>query len=458
MEMTKKELKDICKKLKLYSTPFVNDVLYVHYKGFKKIQNLEEYTGLKVIYLEGNGFGEIEGLENQTQLRCLYLQENLIKEIKNLEALTELDSLNLCQNMIKKIENLSGNTKLNTLLLQRNKLTDVSDIENVLECKNIGVLDLSQNFLHDPAILDVLEKLPRLKVLYLKGNPVVKNIKNYRKTVISRLRNLTYLDDRPIFEDERRTANAWAAGGAEGERKERDAIAFEKKEKERKQFEWFGSILEKAREEKRQEDAKKAEEAAAAKAAAEAKAAEEKSVRDEEKIKMAADDTSGSEASSEANSEVTSQSNSEDDYIREEKIASDSDESDVPHLEKVVGDVVIPVVLEKEEKEEKRHSSSDDDYIKEEKRVSSSEVSEEEAEESKSVEITGRVVKQAFADPEAEQTTAFVTQQTAEESELVVENLSDEEGELYEDLPPLEVIENDQVVDVVSVDPLDELD
>lgn len=55
MEITPKVLKDICRKHDLYSTPELNDKIYLHYKGFKKIENLDAYTGLKVIYLEGNG-------------------------------------------------------------------------------------------------------------------------------------------------------------------------------------------------------------------------------------------------------------------------------------------------------------------------------------------------------------------------------------------------------------------
>lgn len=112
--MTPRELKRICRDLNLYSTPELNDKIYLHYKGeaamrhvargsgrqggapllstgcagrscslsaaaasahplplltplisphsaatgFKKIENLDEYTGLKVIYLEGNGTNE----------------------------------------------------------------------------------------------------------------------------------------------------------------------------------------------------------------------------------------------------------------------------------------------------------------------------------------------------------------------------------------------------------------
>ena len=51
--------------------------------------------------------------------------------------------------------------------------------------------------------------LPALECLYLKGNPVAATTKGYRKTLICCFPLLTYLDDRPIFDKERRCAEAW---------------------------------------------------------------------------------------------------------------------------------------------------------------------------------------------------------------------------------------------------------
>jgi dynein assembly factor 1, axonemal len=130
MEMTKQFLKAQCKKDSLYSTPHINDKLYLHYKGFRRVENLEEYTGLKVLWLEGNGLTCIEGLNEQRELLTLYLHENLIETISGLEnnvsfpllvnssraahttslmssLQLRLDTLNLCKNSIRRIENLS---------------------------------------------------------------------------------------------------------------------------------------------------------------------------------------------------------------------------------------------------------------------------------------------------------------------------------------------------------------
>jgi dynein assembly factor 1 len=64
-------------------------------------------------------------------------------------------------------------------------------------------------------------KMPDLAVLYMQNNQFNKKIAHYRKSIISRMPNLKYIDDKPIFEDEKRYADAWARGGLEEERKER---------------------------------------------------------------------------------------------------------------------------------------------------------------------------------------------------------------------------------------------
>lgn len=250
--MNAKTLKQICKDNKLYTTPYINDKIYLHYKGFRAIENLEEYTGLTCVWLEGNGFTKMEGLDKQTKLRSLYLHENCFEKIENLEYQTQLDTLNVSKNCLKKIENLSHMKLLTSLNVSHNYLKTADDLRHVLEIPSLNSLDLQHNKIEDPEIVDILAQLPDLRVVYLMGNPVVKFIKNYRRTVVARCPQLKYLDDRPVFDDERRRVTAWykviEAGGTneealEAERNEIKVIRQEKQDAEERNFKAFEAMM-----------------------------------------------------------------------------------------------------------------------------------------------------------------------------------------------------------------------
>jgi dynein assembly factor 1 len=145
--MTKRALKELCRKDKLYGTPHLNDKLYLHYKGFRRIESLGEYTGLRVLWLEGNGLGAIEGLEAQTELRTLYLQENLVERIEGLAHMSQLVTLNLCKNLLRELpaEPLAALPALQTLMVAHNHLPSAAACEGLRACRNVTTLDLQEN-------------------------------------------------------------------------------------------------------------------------------------------------------------------------------------------------------------------------------------------------------------------------------------------------------------------------
>ena len=219
---------DYCKKLCEYNGgyeyPHLNANLYLHFQGFHKIQKLDNFINLKVLYLENNCIDKIENLHNLKSLTCLYLQNNYIKEIENLDNNTNLVILNLSNNKIKVIKNLEKLEKLENLYIEKNYISSLQSLEGLLQIKKLILLDLQNNELNDNAegLLSLFEKIEKLKVLYLKGNDVVRLINNYRRTIIVKLKHLSYLDDRPVREEDRIGAQAYLEGGYAAEQKARE--------------------------------------------------------------------------------------------------------------------------------------------------------------------------------------------------------------------------------------------
>ena len=80
-------------------------------------------------------------------------------------------------------------------------------------------------------------------MVYLQNNKFNKKVAHYRKTLITEIPTLKYIDDKPVFEDERRYAIAWARGGLEEERKERELYRKEKEEEQLRQHREFREMM-----------------------------------------------------------------------------------------------------------------------------------------------------------------------------------------------------------------------
>lgn len=235
-EMTKEEIRLSCIENDGYDTPELNDKLFLHFRGFRRIENLDAYTGCKAIWLDSNGFTQIEGLDKLTELRCLYLAKNLIHKISGLDNLSNLTVLDLSFNRVTKIENLTCCPNLQTLNLSRNALATAESIEQLAECASLQTVDLSNNNL-DGDLFPIFAAMASLSALSLNGNPVTQQ-QGFRKKALVAIKNLNYLD-RPVQEQEVLAARAFMEGGVEAERKARDDWREAQKNKRINEMEEF---------------------------------------------------------------------------------------------------------------------------------------------------------------------------------------------------------------------------
>lgn len=226
--MTHNNLIKICEKDGLYEFPEMNNKLYLHFKGFRKIENLSLFINLRTLYLENNLIEKIENLDCLPNLEFLFLQNNLIKEITNLDKNLRLKAINLHQNSILKIDNLAHLKELSNLDLSNNYIKTFEQLEHLKELKSIETLTLTQNQIeYDEKILGLFGCMSQLKCVYLSGNDFYRQCPKYRQQMVGTCKQLQYLDERPVTIKERRCADKFIEGGDEAYKLESEKIKQE---------------------------------------------------------------------------------------------------------------------------------------------------------------------------------------------------------------------------------------
>eukprot|EP00761_Pharyngomonas_kirbyi_P011497 gb/GECH01011522.1/.p1 GENE.gb/GECH01011522.1/~~gb/GECH01011522.1/.p1 ORF type:complete len:264 (+),score=60.93 gb/GECH01011522.1/:1-792(+) len=242
--MTTQDIQEACKKQGLYKTAELNTVLYLNYRDYDEIEDLDEYVNVRTLYLEGNNFTKIKNLDKLQSLKCLYLPNNAISEIENICSLSMLDTLILSNNLIEQISDKCLPSSLINLNLSYNCIQSVQSILPLEKQSNLEVLDLSNNKIRSEdaeVLIEFLKQFSCLKILSLAGNPVVRGIRSYRKNLIASLPSLKALDHTPVFDSDRRIAEAWMAEGIQGEKEEREILGNEEKQRRKEQMEAFAA-------------------------------------------------------------------------------------------------------------------------------------------------------------------------------------------------------------------------
>lgn len=212
--MTPELLQAICKERQMWTQPHLNTQLFLNYKGFLRIEGLEDYVNVRSLHLDNNNISKIEGLDRMTDLRSLHLAGNRIKDIENLESNIELRHLNLEANAIRYVSGVRQLAKLETLNLSGNRFEELEDLSNLKDLPALANVDVSSNSIEAAdGVVDFWSEFKNLKVLRFHGNPGVRHVSHYRKLIINALPSLSYMDERPVFAVERKASQAWAEGG-----------------------------------------------------------------------------------------------------------------------------------------------------------------------------------------------------------------------------------------------------
>ena len=138
-------------------------------------------------------------------LTSLALNNNFICKMEGLDNLYNLSILNLSHNKIEVVQGLEGLRKLETINLSTNFIVHPHALSGIAACENIHSIDLSHNEIENSEeSFNQIILNKHVGCLYLKATPLARGFRNYRKKFIAALKNLKFLDDRPVLEKDHR--------------------------------------------------------------------------------------------------------------------------------------------------------------------------------------------------------------------------------------------------------------
>lgn len=247
VEMTESFILEQCQLHRGYRTPELNEKLYLHHFGFSALKNLNPYTGCKVLYVSHNAISDLRPLAGLVLLDSLYVSNNAIRSLDSLPDLPSLRLLDVSHNYLSELTGIATVSSIETLLASHNTIHSFG--YEIQKLTKLTSLDVSYNKLSD--LEQVNQELSTvaqsLCTLIFVGNTMVHSASNYRKSIIHLYPSLRFLDEYPVFPDERAKAEAFAQGGVQAEKEMMKKLSAEKDAERNKQFEYFSGTREDVR-------------------------------------------------------------------------------------------------------------------------------------------------------------------------------------------------------------------
>ena len=221
-----------------YETAVINDVLQLSYRAYTAIEPhvFASFHTLHSLYLDHNKLSDasLVALQSAPRLTALFLHSNHITSLAALPALHRLRNLNVSENALTDLQGVERLTALVTLDASHNAVAAVEPLRSLPHLRDLLLSHNCVSAAQSP--LPTLAALPSLRVLHLHHNPLVTQQPAYRRTVLSQLPSLHWLDERGVKEDERAGVEGWKKSGAEGEREARARLLEERRQREERQW------------------------------------------------------------------------------------------------------------------------------------------------------------------------------------------------------------------------------